>query len=369
MKKKRIFSYFAIILLFLIVGSYVVVAAVNKNTAWHDPKQISVVVDGQRMTVQEAIDTNAFIEGPSSFYSYTGTIPDPGHTADQILITVRGYTMTLQEAADYDIFNLGVTQSYTTSGWGTHSASSIEVEIDGNDITLEDAFTLSSSGLCVPDCSCAGNICVNNFCTDPNCGRSCQGTIQPATCANLGYECGTWNDGCGGTLNCGTCTEGYCNNGLCEGSCVPGTSRWKDCDTLDTNCIDYQDVLDTCGDNGEWTATCNDYTFKVLGTTCNEGSYNWSGVDGEMYNTTCENDECACDGLGTCKGYSENGCDACPFGWELGESPVNSYKEYNCINPYGANPKCESYKCDGIYLFGCWVDWTFTSYDWVITPA
>jgi hypothetical protein len=38
----------------------------------------------------------------------------------------------------------------------------------------------------------------------------------PNTCASLGYSCGSWSDGCGGTLNCGTCASGYtCSAGTC----------------------------------------------------------------------------------------------------------------------------------------------------------
>ncbi|RLG16088.1 hypothetical protein DRN69_01710 [Candidatus Pacearchaeota archaeon] len=38
----------------------------------------------------------------------------------------------------------------------------------------------------------------------------------PYTCSNLGYNCGTWSDGCGGTINCGTCASGYtCSAGTC----------------------------------------------------------------------------------------------------------------------------------------------------------
>ncbi len=38
----------------------------------------------------------------------------------------------------------------------------------------------------------------------------------PDTCSGLGYNCGTWSNGCGGTLNCGACTSGYtCTSGIC----------------------------------------------------------------------------------------------------------------------------------------------------------
>jgi hypothetical protein len=38
----------------------------------------------------------------------------------------------------------------------------------------------------------------------------------PQNCSSLGYECGSISDGCGNTLNCGTCLEGYtCSTGTC----------------------------------------------------------------------------------------------------------------------------------------------------------
>ncbi len=39
---------------------------------------------------------------------------------------------------------------------------------------------------------------------------------SPYTCSGLGYNCGSWSDGCGGTLSCGTCASGYtCSAGTC----------------------------------------------------------------------------------------------------------------------------------------------------------
>ena len=48
----------------------------------------------------------------------------------------------------------------------------------------------------------------------------------PQTCSSLGYNCGTWDDGCGSNLNCGTCGSNYtCNVGVCtldsDGDSVP----------------------------------------------------------------------------------------------------------------------------------------------------
>ena len=40
----------------------------------------------------------------------------------------------------------------------------------------------------------------------------------PDTCTSLGYyDCGIWSDGCGGTIDCGTCPTDYtCTNGICS---------------------------------------------------------------------------------------------------------------------------------------------------------
>ena len=44
----------------------------------------------------------------------------------------------------------------------------------------------------------------------------------PHTCESLGYECGSWDDGCGGTLDCGTCASGYvCTAGTCVAEVTP----------------------------------------------------------------------------------------------------------------------------------------------------
>ena len=35
------------------------------------------------------------------------------------------------------------------------------------------------------------------------------------TCSSLGYNCNSHNDGCGGTIDCGTCSSGLCVEGIC----------------------------------------------------------------------------------------------------------------------------------------------------------
>ncbi|GAH64433.1 unnamed protein product, partial [marine sediment metagenome] len=44
----------------------------------------------------------------------------------------------------------------------------------------------------------------------------------PHTCASLGYNCDSWDDGCGGTVDCGPCGSGYtCTAGICVADVTP----------------------------------------------------------------------------------------------------------------------------------------------------
>jgi len=96
----------------------------------------------------------------------------------------------------------------------------------------------------------------------------------PDTCTGKGYACGSFSDGCGGTINCGTCTAGICVNGQC---CVPDT-----CTGLGYTCGDHSDG---CGG----TISCG---------TCSSGS--------------CVNGQCCvpdtCTGLGYTCGSFPDGC-------------------------------------------------------------
>ncbi|MBN2493729.1 MAG: hypothetical protein JXR96_03970 [Deltaproteobacteria bacterium] len=61
----------------------------------------------------------------------------------------------------------------------------------------------------------------------------------PMSCAELGKECGSWSDGCGGEVACGGCGMGEsCRAGECVGGCVPATcgSMGKQCGTWDDGC-------------------------------------------------------------------------------------------------------------------------------------
>lgn len=83
----------------------------------------------------------------------------------------------------------------------------------------------------------ADSICLNGECrTDWEPSATC----TPATCSSLGYNCGTWSDGCGGTLNCGSCSGSQiCASGTCVTTCTPET-----CSSLGYTC---GSASDGCG--------------------------------------------------------------------------------------------------------------------------
>jgi len=62
----------------------------------------------------------------------------------------------------------------------------------------------------------------------------------PKTCLELGLTCGTTDDGCGGTLNCGNCLIGeICSNGQCVISCLTVGTRVSS-SNLDQCCTDWK---------------------------------------------------------------------------------------------------------------------------------
>ena len=84
----------------------------------------------------------------------------------------------------------------------------------------------------------------------------------PSTCSNLGKSCGSFNDSCSGTLNCGTCPNGQnCSNGVCI--CVP-------------NCQGHTCGMDpVCGTLN--CGSCN-YGYVCLNMTCQISSFNNSNI-------------------------------------------------------------------------------------------
>jgi hypothetical protein len=107
------------------------------------------------------------------------------------------------------------------------------------------------------DAGDAGSTCVPKSCGGGGTPSVCGGTSAcvPKTCAGLGLGCGPAGDGCGGEIQCGTCTApqtcgGGATPGKCGGNndCVPTT-----CAALGFNC---GPAGDGCGGVLECGSTC-----------------------------------------------------------------------------------------------------------------
>ncbi|MCL4752471.1 MAG: tryptophan synthase alpha chain, partial [Myxococcales bacterium] len=71
----------------------------------------------------------------------------------------------------------------------------------------------------------------------------------PTSCAAQGKNCGSIPNGCGGTLNCGTCTApSTCTNNVCT-ACVPNPDPCPSSQCAGT-------ASDGCGGTVSCTANC-----------------------------------------------------------------------------------------------------------------
>jgi hypothetical protein len=73
-------------------------------------------------------------------------------------------------------------------------------------------------GVCPDTCAASGQTCNGATC-------QCQGACTPRSCSELGRECGQWDDGCGGQVDCGECSGGAVCNAEGQCSCSAGETR------------------------------------------------------------------------------------------------------------------------------------------------
>ena len=147
----------------------------------------------------------------------------------------------------------------------------------------------------------------------------------PDTCGGLSLECGSgYDDGCGGTLDCGACTPAYantvCNAGTCE--CTPDT-----CGGLSLECGSGYD--DNCGG----TLDCGACTPSYANTVCNAGTCECTpdaDCNGGAY-------ECGTDIDDGCNGFQS--CGSCGPGETCSDSP-----NYLCVPDVGTS--CDGYVAD-----------------------
>lgn len=131
----------------------------------------------------------------------------------------------------------------------------------------------------------------------------CNNTCTPLTCTEAGAECGSVDNGCQATMDCGGCTlpetcgGGGVANRCGEGSCQPTTcaQEGKNCGTMDNGC--GQDIEcgsctlpDTCnGGNQANVCGCTVLTCQGEGVECGQMD---DGCGGSIDCGTCGSGSC-----------------------------------------------------------------------------
>jgi hypothetical protein len=261
-------------------------------------------------------------------YVFTDNIP-PGETFDEFEVTTFPvpYTGDIVSVSISPIFSTssgkpitGDVQDtyyvyYTGSGGGDGGSGGGEEEPDpdcvpdcigkacgddgcfgscGSCISPEECISESCTTPtepCVANCACSSTTCSGTSCSD-GCGGSCPGIIQP----NCGDQmCGAAPNGCGSEDECGTCSSGWCDQGICcqIGEHNIGGICQTDCNPIE-NCLGKECGPDGCGGTcGTFGGDCEyEYGSNYF---CNE-----SGIC-ELCIPDCTGKECGEDGCGgTC---------------------------------------------------------------------
>lgn len=137
-------------------------------------------------------------------------------------------------------------------------------------------------------------------------GASWDGQCTPATCGGLGFNCDIWPDGCGDTVDCGTCGGGdVCDSGSC---CTPDDfaavcttpgyecGDWSDGCTDSINCgscaVDEFCLAGTCTPIASGDCDCGS---KDTGNPCTGQQASYTR-DGETitFNFQCDGGNCLC---------------------------------------------------------------------------
>ncbi|MFA5962271.1 MAG: hypothetical protein WC848_06330 [Parcubacteria group bacterium] len=168
-----------------------------------------------------------------------------------------------------------------------------------------DAETLSGlncAGTKQPDCSNSGSYCIGKSYPSPNGCGTCNGTKGPdfdqSACSAYGLNCGTYDAGCGYSVNCGTCTyPNVCTDGRC--SCVP------DCSGAGNVCagVHYPDPTGCRACIGTKGPDFDQSACSKFGLTC--GIYD-AGCENTVNCGTCTPPATCVNGH--CEGNGGNGC-------------------------------------------------------------
>ncbi|MDP2907382.1 MAG: hypothetical protein Q8O03_05570 [Nanoarchaeota archaeon] len=148
---------------------------------------------------------------------------------------------------------------------------------------------------CVSAGSCPVPYCWKNQCsatcdlTNGGCNSpytcdstTCSCVCTPATCSSLDKQCGSWSDGCGGTLNCGSCPSGYgcASDGKCK------KQFQCECEKYSGDGLEYAELTPQC------INLCGE------GATCKAGTV--GGGSGDRYCTCINTYWTGCSAIPSC---------------------------------------------------------------------
>ncbi|HEX8792957.1 MAG TPA: hypothetical protein VF765_18555 [Polyangiaceae bacterium] len=118
----------------------------------------------------------------------------------------------------------------------------------------------------------------------------------PKTCAQLGYDCGANNDGCGNVIMCGSCSKPeYCGGGgysKCGGGMGLGSDGGAQCKPLTCTGLGYD-----CGPAGDGCGGLLQCGTCTAPSFCGGGGYSKCGTGGGGGGNTCDS------GMTTLTGY------------------------------------------------------------------
>jgi len=182
-------------------------------------------------------------------------------------------------------------------------------------------------------------------------GQAGAGACRAATCAELGVNCGTAPDRCGGVVSCGNCQKGTLCGGDGPNKCGSHACAFRSCSQVGASCGYSSDGCSKALDCG----TCSDPYVCVLAAT-NQcvliGSGGSAGAAG------------SCTPNWDCSGYSTCDCNADQTRSCTDKSGCEAQKiEHNACS------HCGNGLCDCSETFSnCPADCPCTS-NWTCTPA
>ena len=183
------------------------------------------------------------------------TFPSGSSTYKTVMLSEDGLTKQITITAP-------ASGSCTFTGNYKYGESAINNFVSS---TIQIGSTTCAQVLCAPN-TCVGTTCTNNCGVVEQGTKNCQ-TCIPNTCSQLGKNCGSWDNGCGTTISCGS---------TCQNPCTPST-------TCATNTCTGSTCSDGCGGTVQGTKSCSEtpasycaFTskfayFSMTGNECTDG--------------------------------------------------------------------------------------------------